>query len=68
MEPRNYILDRIEGEFIVAELPDGSFGNLPCVFAPSAKSGDIIDINVDKSATRRRSEEIKERMNRLFEN
>lgn len=61
-------VDRIEGEFIVAELPDGSFGNLPRVFAPNARGGDIINITIDKSASSRRSEKMKERMNRLFEN
>ena len=59
-------VDRIEGEFIVAELPDGSFANLPVCFAPQAKEGDIIVIETDADETRRRSEEIKSRMNRIF--
>lgn len=59
-------VDRIEGEFIVAELPDGSFANLSVCFAPQAKEGDIIVIETDADETRRRSEEIKSRMNRIF--
>ncbi|MBQ8525230.1 MAG: DUF3006 domain-containing protein [Clostridia bacterium] len=59
-------VDRIEGSFIVAELPDGSFGNLPLIFAPDAREGDIISIETDKEESQQRSEEIKSRMSRLF--
>ena len=60
-------VDRIEGGFIVAELPDGSFANLPLCFAPQAKDGDVIVIEKDDDETQRRCEKIKSRMNRLFD-
>ena len=60
------IVDRTEGEYIIAELPDGSFAQLPAVFVPGAKDGDVISIEIDKEETDRRSENIKKRMDRLF--
>ena len=60
-------VDRIEGNFAVSELPDGSYANLPLIFAPDAKEGDIINIDIDKAQTQSRSEQIKPRMDRLFE-
>lgn len=60
------IVDRTEGEYIIAELPDGTFAELPVVFAPGAKDGDVISIEIDREETGRRSENIKSRMDRLF--
>ena len=60
------IVDRTEGEYIIAELPDGTFAELPVVFAPGAKDGDVISIEIDREETGRRSEKIKSRMDRLF--
>lgn len=44
-------IDRFEGDFAVAELSDGSFANLPRVFVPDAREGDIINIEKDIEAT-----------------
>lgn len=62
-----FTIDRIEGDYIVAELPDGSFANLPLVFVPDAKEGDIILIEPDREETQKHSEDIRARMNRLFD-
>ena len=61
------IADRIEGDFIVAEMPDGSFANLPRVFAPGAKEGDFINIETDENLTEIKNNEIKSRLEGLFE-
>lgn len=60
-------VDRIEEKFIVAELPDGTYANLPIVFAPDAAEGDIIVIETCKEETQNRSAEVKARMRRLFD-
>ena len=39
-------VDRIEGEFIVAEMPDASFVNLPLAIEPQAKEGDQLVLSV----------------------
>ncbi len=59
--------DRIENGFIVAELPDGSFADLPQCFAPQAREGDIINIDVDAAATAERGAQMRARLNRLFD-
>lgn len=58
--------DRIENGFIVAELPDGSFADLPLCFAPQAHEGDIINIDIDLAATHNRSGEVRARLDKLF--
>lgn len=61
------IADRIEGEFIVAELPDKSIVNMPRCLAPDAKEGDVIDISIDEEETEKRRLSAKEKLKRLFE-
>ena len=58
--------DRIENGFIVAELPDGSFADLPLCFAPQAKEGDIINIQVDEAETSERAANMRTRLDSLF--
>ena len=60
------IVDRIEGGFLVVEMPDGSMQNLPKLFSPDAKEGDMIEIFVDHEKTENRRQEIKGRMESLF--
>lgn len=61
------IVDRIEADFIVVQMPDGSFNNLPRVFAPLAKDGDFINIEIDEALTKTKKSEIKSRLEGLFE-
>jgi len=60
------IVDRIEGDLLVVELPDGGMHNLPRAFAPDAREGDLIKIFVDRDKTDARKREIEGRMRRLF--
>ncbi len=61
------ILDRIEKEFAVVELPDQSFAELPLCLIPDAKEGDVICISVDREETARRAEKIHNLMTQIFE-
>ncbi len=61
------VADRIEGGYIVAELSDGRKENLPLVFAPDAKEGDVIDISIDKNSTKECKETVRNRLDRLFD-
>ena len=61
------VADRIEGGYIVAELSDGRKENLPLVFAPDAKEGDVIDISIDKNSTKECKETVRSRLDRLFD-
>ena len=61
------VADRIEGGYIVAELSDGRKENLPLVFAPDAKEGDVIDISIDKNSTKECKETVRNRHDRLFD-
>jgi len=60
------ILDRFEGDFAVAELPDGSMARLPKVLVPEAREGDVINIEIDAAAREKRESAVAELMNELF--
>ncbi|MDF2820631.1 MAG: hypothetical protein K0R15_1072 [Clostridiales bacterium] len=61
------IIDRIEEEFVVVELSNGTFVNLPKVLLPGAKEGDVITIKIDMEETLLRKERIEKLMNPLWE-
>ncbi len=60
------IVDRIEGEFLVIELPSGEVVNIPKVLVPNAKEGDVINITIDKDKTKMREKNINNLMDELF--
>ncbi len=60
------IVDRIEEDVIVAEMPDMTFVNLPRAVAPKAKEGDQLVISVRRADPKLR-EEIEALENKLFE-
>lgn len=61
------IIDRIEGEFAVAEFDDGRREVCPrAIFPEEAKEGDIIEITVCEEETESRRQEMKNKMNKLF--
>ena len=60
-------VDRIEGEYIVAELENGDMVNIPHVIAPDAKEGDVICITIDHEETAQIKEEIRGLMDSLWE-
>lgn len=62
------IVDRIEEHYAVVELGTREFANLPIVFLPSgAKEGDVLQIEINRSATEDRRQQAKDLMNKVFE-
>ncbi len=43
------VIDRIEGEFAVCELPDMQIVNIPLCLLEDAKEGDVYSIEKDES-------------------
>lgn len=60
------VVDRIEDEYLVVELEDGTIIDIPKEIVPNAKEGDIIDIYVNEEQTKKRKEEVKKIMDDLF--
>lgn len=59
-------IDRIEGQYIVAEMPDGKTVELPRVLLPQAVEGDIISITLDTKEKIKRERAVEQLMNDLF--
>ena len=45
------IVDRIEGDYAVVEIEKGKMCNLPLVFLPNVKEGDVVTITINKGKT-----------------
>ena len=60
------VVDRIEEEYIVVELEDGTIVNVPKVLIPTAKEGDLVDIYINRDDTDKKNEEVKKLMDDLF--
>ncbi len=61
------IIDRIEGNIVVAELPDGKTVQfVKELLPPEAHEGSVITLFVDDTATEERANNIKKKMNDLF--
>ena len=60
------VVDRIEEDFIVLELEDGSVVDVPKVLIPGAKEGDVIDIYINRDETDKKNTEVKKLMDDLF--
>lgn len=61
------IIDRFEGDFAVVEISDTQFANLPKALLPmQAKEGDVINIEVDRTETEKRKEEIDKMMKDMW--
>lgn len=54
------IIDRFEGDFVVVELEDKSFVDMPLKLIPEgAKEGDILEIEINREETEKLHEERK---------
>jgi len=62
------VIDRFEGDFAVAELPDRTMANMPKCLVPDAKEGDVVNISIDKEETDLRKSRISEKVKNLFDN
>ena len=60
------VVDRIEKDFLVAELPDGSFLNLPSQLFENASEGDIFLIEKSEEETIKKELEVKKMMDKIF--
>jgi len=60
------MIDRIEQDFIIAELPDGQILNLPRALLPDAAEGQVYLITRDTDDERARQVRIQAKMDRLF--
>ena len=61
------VIDRFEGDFAVAELPDKTFLNVPAKLFENCKEGDIFEITKNNEKTEEKKEKIEKLMNKLFE-
>jgi len=60
------IIDRFEGEYAIVEAEDGFTYNLPRKLFSCCKEGDVLKMEFDEDETKKRSENIKNLMNELF--
>jgi hypothetical protein len=61
------IIDRFEGKFAVVELPNGKMIDMPKeLVPPQAKEGAILEIIYNAVETNNRDTEIRNKMNKLF--
>ena len=60
------VVDRIEEDYIVLELEDGSVVDVPKVLIPGAKEGDVIDIYINRDEKKKKNTEVKKLMDDLF--
>lgn len=64
---KTLIIDRIETDFAVCEIQEGSFANIPLKALPDGvREGDVINISVDDKETEKRKNNINKLMNSLF--
>ena len=60
------VIDRVEGEHVIAELPDGQTVALPRLLFPAAAEGDCYTIQKGSAETGNRRRLIEAKMERLF--
>lgn len=58
------IIDRFEGDYAVVELENGEFADMPKVFVPNAKEGNVVTITVSEDKDRKKR--IEDLANELF--
>jgi len=64
---KTLIVDRIEADFAVCEIEEGSFTDIPLKALPNGvKEGDVIKISVEAEETEKRKSNINNLMNNLF--
>ena len=60
------IIDRVEKDFIVVELPTGQLINVPIALIPDATEGSTYSIEKDDGDMQTRSERIQKKAEELF--
>ena len=59
-------IDRFEGEYAVVETEDGKTYNVPKDLFHCCSEGDVLKLEFDEDETKKRKENIKGLMNKLF--
>jgi hypothetical protein len=66
--PMKVIVDRLEGDYAVVELPDKTMVDMSLkLLAPRVKEGDVVEIRVLDAETRRKKNQVNQLMNDVFE-
>lgn len=60
------IVDRIEGDYVIGEMPNGEIVNLSKKIVPEVQEGDVIIIKIDHQKTKKRKENIEKLINDVF--
>ena len=60
------IIDRLEGNTAVAELPGGTFAGIPLCLVPGVREGDAVTIRIDHEKTQEREKRIETLMEQVF--
>lgn len=61
------IIDRLEGDFAVVELPNGTFAEIARILLPHAGEGDVVEITINREKTNNTTKEIKKMMDSVWE-
>ncbi len=61
------VIDRFEGGFAIIELENNRWANIPRALIPGAQEGDIISIEVLKNESSSKKNEMKKRLESLFD-
>lgn len=59
-------IDRFEGDFAVVETENGEIYNIPGALVPDAAEGDVVEISVNKTQTKKQLDEVQELVDELF--
>ncbi len=61
------IVDRIEKEKIVVEIAEGQIAYIDQKLLPDVQEGDVIDLTINKEATKKRKNKIDKLVDELFQ-
>ena len=60
------VIDRFDGDFAIVETEDGNTYNVPKGLFHCLREGDVLNLEFDEEETKKRRENIKGLMNKLF--
>lgn len=63
---KSYTVDRIEGEYMILELPDGGSVDVPHILCPDAKEGDVLMVDISPEKKEQKLKNSAEKMNSIF--
>ncbi len=62
-----YIVDKIEGEWLILEGDEDEFFQVPKTLIPEAREGDCVEICINEGETKKRRENVRRLLEELFE-